>query len=122
MLLRTGRGCGLFYHDHHAKRRTPSATGEWESLGYLPNANACPSRSSGHELSADGSVAVGLSWDGCSGRAFRWTQAGGMVDLLPPFDGNESFAVAVNAAGSVVGQSSRNNFQDTHAVLWRVRR
>ena len=53
--------------------RWTQATG-WQSLGHLPNAGACPSRSNGFELSADGSVAVGLSWDGCNGRGFKWTR------------------------------------------------
>ena len=58
-----------------------ASTGTWQSLGYLPDALNCPSKSDGYELSADGSVAVGLSWDGCSGRGFRWTEATGMVEL-----------------------------------------
>ncbi len=53
----------------------------WTSLGYLPNALQCPSRSSAYELSADGTVAVGLSWDGCNARAIRWTEATGMVEM-----------------------------------------
>ncbi len=53
----------------------------WTGLGWLPNAGLCPSRSSGYEISGDGTVVVGLSWDGCSGRAFRWTEATGMQEL-----------------------------------------
>ena len=31
--------------------------------------------------SADGSIAVGLLWNECSGVAFRWTSAGGLTPL-----------------------------------------
>jgi uncharacterized membrane protein len=57
------------------------STNKWESLGFLPNALNCPSRSSAYELSADGTIATGLSWDGCSGRGFVWTEKTGMLEL-----------------------------------------
>ena len=41
-----------------------ASTNEWESLGFLPNADACPSRSTGYEVSGDGATVVGLSWEG----------------------------------------------------------
>jgi predicted regulator of Ras-like GTPase activity (Roadblock/LC7/MglB family) len=88
-----------------------TAASGWQSLGYLPNAGACPSRSNGYELSADGSVAVGLSWDGCSGRGFRWTEATGMTELANLANGGNRASV-VSADGSVIagfaqGSSSR---------------
>ena len=57
------------------------SAGFWQSIGFLPNAMQCPSRSNAYDISADGSVIVGLSWDGCSGRGFRWTEATGMQEL-----------------------------------------
>jgi len=78
-----------------------AATG-WQSIGYLPNAGDCPSRSNGYELSADGTVAVGLSWDGCSGRGFRWTQETGMVQLQTlAFGANR--ASVLSADGNLIG-------------------
>lgn len=73
----------------------------WTSIGYLPNAGQCPSRSSAYELSADGSVAVGLSWDGCSGRAFRWTEETGMQELENLANGGNRASV-VSGDGSVI--------------------
>ena len=90
-------------------------SGTWRSLGYLPNAGHCPSRSDGYELSADGSVAVGLSWDGCSGRGFRWTQASGMVELHNLANGSNRASV-VSADGLVIGGFAQGNFTRTPAV------
>lgn len=90
------------------------ATG-WQSLGALPNALGCPSRSDGYELSADGTVAVGLSWDGCNGRGFRWTEATGMVELEPLANGGNRASV-VSADGSVIGGFAQGSFSRTPAI------
>jgi uncharacterized membrane protein len=58
-----------------------SDVGGWEGLGQLPNGLQCPSISSGYGISGDGSIVVGLGWDGCIGRAFKWTADAGMVEL-----------------------------------------
>lgn len=92
-----------------------AATGEWTSLGYLANALSCPSRSDGYELSADGSVAVGLSWDGCSGRAIRWTEQNGMVELQVLANGSNRASV-VSADGTVIGGFAQGNQSRTPAV------
>ncbi len=91
------------------------STGVWESLGYLPNALECPSRSSGYELSADGTVACGLSWDGCNARAFRWTQAGGMQEMEYLVNGNARASV-MSADGSVLAGFTQGNVDRTPAV------
>lgn len=89
----------------------------WTSLGFLPNANpaGCPSHSDGYELNADGTVAVGLSWDGCSGRGFRWTQATGMVQLQNLANGNCRASV-VSGNGNVIGGFAQGNFSRSPAV------
>lgn len=94
-----------------------ASTSEWESLGYLPNALECPSRSSGYEISADGSVAVGLSWDGCSGRGFRWTQAGGMIELQVLANGGNRASV-LSADGAIIGGFAQGTFSRTPAVWY----
>lgn len=91
-----------------------SATG-WESLGHLPNALACPSLSDGYELSADGTVAVGLSWDGCSGRGFRWTAATGMLELEPLANGGNRASV-LSADGTLIGGFAQGSFSRTPAI------
>jgi uncharacterized membrane protein len=92
-----------------------AAEAGWQSIGYLPDALECPSRSNGYELSTDGSVAVGLSWDGCSGRGFRWTQAGGMVELQPLANGGNRASV-VSADGGLIGGFAQGNASRTPAV------
>lgn len=75
-------------------------------LGNLPGSTG---GSAARAISADGRVAVGIvvvedagSPGGMVGRAFRWTAAGGMVDLGDLAGGGGSEALAVNADGSVV--------------------
>jgi hypothetical protein len=92
------------------------ASGQWTSLGFLPNAGFCPSRSNGYELSADGTVAVGLSWVGCSGRGFRWTAATGMVELQNLANGSNRASV-VSADGNLIGGFAQGQFTRT-PTLW----
>lgn len=91
-------------------------TGVWTSLGSLPGGLACPSRSSAYELSADGSVAVGLAWiNGCSGVGFRWTEATGMVQLQQLANGSNRASV-VNSAGTLIGGFAQGSFTRTPAI------
>jgi probable HAF family extracellular repeat protein len=71
-----------------------------QDLGTLPNFVSSEAKG----VSGDGSVVVGISTDSnANGRAWRWTDAGGIVDLggLPGV-GDENSADAVNADGSVI--------------------
>jgi uncharacterized membrane protein len=92
-----------------------TAEAGWQSIGHLPNAGACPSRSDGYELSADGSVAVGLSWDGCDGRGFVWTEATGMLELEPLANGSNRASV-VSADGALIGGFAQGSFSRTPAI------
>ncbi|MCA9296894.1 MAG: hypothetical protein KC983_10255, partial [Phycisphaerales bacterium] len=92
-----------------------SAQTGWVSLGFLPNAGACPSRSNGYEMSADGSVVVGLSWDGCNGLGFRWTAATGMEPLEELANGSNRASV-VSGDGTVIGGFAQGSFSRTPAV------
>ena len=93
------------------------STGQWESIGYLPDALNCPSKSSGYELSGDGTMATGLSWDGCSGRGFLWTAATGMLELEPLANGGNRSS-AMSADGTVFGGFAQGSFNRTPA-FWR---
>ena len=78
---------------------------EWRLLGsFTPGAASCDaSLSSAADVSRDGKVVVGLAWDGCSiSHAFRWDDAGGMVDLGSTVAGRASRADGVSADGRVV--------------------
>ena len=90
-------------------------TQSWESLGYLPNSLNCPSKSSPYELSADGKVAVGLSWDGCNAFATRWTEPTGMIGLENLANGSNRASV-VSADGRIVAGFAQGSFSRTPAV------
>lgn len=78
---------------------------EWRLLGSIA-ANAVPcddSLSTAYGTSADGRVVVGLGFNGCSiGRAFRWEEATGVVDLGSTVPGRSSRANGVSGDGQVV--------------------
>ena len=90
--------------------------GGWVSLGFLPNALSCPSRSNAYDVSGDGTTVVGLSWDGCSGRGFIWTQATGMLELQNLGNGSNR-ASAISADGTRIGGFAQGSFSRTPA-LW----
>ena len=89
--------------------------GSWTPLPTLPGAVPCdnnadlgPSYGTAFDISGDGSTVVGLSYGaaGCFGgttRGFKWTQAGGIVQLpkLDTFD-RPNRASAVNYDGTVI--------------------
>lgn len=51
-------------------------------LGSLPGATPCDnSYGTGYACNEDGSVVVGLAWNGCDAVAFYWTAEDGMVNL-----------------------------------------
>ena len=79
----------------------------WVGLGQLPTGLACPSISNGYGITADGATLCGLAWDGCSGRAFKWTEADGMVAMDVAGSGGNR-ASHISADGSTMvgfGQS-----------------
>ncbi len=92
-----------------------ASTNQWESIGALPNAGQCPSISNGYELTGDGQTAVGLSWDGCSGRGFVWTEDTGMVELQPMANGGNRASV-ISDDGSVIGGFSQGSFSRTPTI------
>jgi probable HAF family extracellular repeat protein len=77
---------------------------EWRLLGSFTNAVPCDSDlSSANGTSADGSVVVGLAWNGCTqARAFKWEESTGMVNLGSSVAGRSSLATGVSADGKVV--------------------
>lgn len=77
------------------------ATG-WQSLGWLPGALSCPSRSDAYAISGDGTTVVGLSWVGCNARGFRWTALTGMQELQMLGQGNNRCS-AISRDGSALG-------------------
>ena len=87
-------------------------TNEWTSLGYL---DTCGSGSSAYELSGDGTVATGLSWNTCSGRGFYWTEETGMLELQGLANGNCRSSV-MSADGTRFGGFAQGSFSRTPAI------
>jgi uncharacterized membrane protein len=87
----------------------------WTALGGL-NGEECGSLSSGYEVSADGSVVVGLGWNSCSGRGFIWTEATGMQSLDSLGNGNNRASV-VSGDGTIIGGFAQGSFTRT-PVVW----
>ena len=90
-----------------------TAADGWVSLGYLPNASPC-GLSSAYELSADGTVATGLSWDGCEAFGFIWTQSTGMLALEGLANGVNRASV-ISGDGSLIGGFAQGSFSRTPA-------
>jgi len=92
--------------------------GALRRLGYLPGHGA---QSHATALNGAGMV-VGRSGSAGSGRAFSWTQAGGMVDLGALLPGaRATSAVSVNDAGQVILQEYafvNHSAQGSHAWAW----
>jgi len=96
--------------------RWTEATG-WQSIGYLPNALNCPSKSNAFDMSADGSTIVGLSWNGCSGRGFVWTEATGMQELEAlQLTGNR--ASVISADGSQIAGFTKGAVTSRTPAFW----
>ncbi len=99
----------------------------WTSIGgrQLLSLPIYADSSEGYVTSADGSVVAGyvadyLISDTFSAHAFRWSGLpgdGGMVDLGTLDGGNESYAYAISADGSVVVGTSGSSSGD-RAFLW----
>jgi probable HAF family extracellular repeat protein len=94
---------------------------EWRLLGSIAaNAQPCDNLlSSVFGANADGSVLVGLAWNGCrTARAFRWTEKTGMVDLGSTVEGQGSRADAVSGDGKVVVGFQEHSTGFRQAARW----
>jgi len=61
----------------HSEAAIWNAVDGWQQLPAV--GTGCPYFMSAYELSADGTAAVGLAWDNCSGTGFLWTEEGGTI-------------------------------------------
>jgi probable HAF family extracellular repeat protein len=77
---------------------------EWQLLGSFANAVPCDKDlSSATATSRDGSVIVGIAFNGCGpAHAFRWEEKAGMVDLGSLVSGRSTQAMGVSGDGRVV--------------------
>lgn len=94
---------------------------EWKALGPLrPGAAPCDGAfGSANDTSRDGRVVVGFGWDGCAnGRAFRWEDSTGMVDLGSSIADRSSLALGVSADGKVVVGYQEDSTGFRKGVRW----
>lgn len=125
----TGISASFRVSAHHGD---PVEAGLWtEAGGWLDLGNVFPAgcgvdQGSAWDLSADGSIAVGLLWNGCNGVAFRWTQGGGLqpLDLLgESFPGSPNpptnRATKIADDGSVIGGFAQTALVDRWPALWQ---
>jgi len=93
-------------------------TGGWVSIGGYPGAGSCDNNlSNGYDLSADGSIACGLGWDGCAATGFRWDEVNGMISTGS--SGNASRCTAISGDGTIlVGFDEDPGFGNRRAGVW----
>jgi hypothetical protein len=93
-----------------------------DMLGGLPNSLSCSTISSGFDMSGDGSTIVGLSWDGCQSgraRAFKWTPAGGMIQLEHLGDASNR-ANVISGDGQVIAGWAAGNIASRSPAIWNA--
>ncbi|QDU66848.1 hypothetical protein [Engelhardtia mirabilis] len=88
----------------------------WTALGSV-SGNCDANKSSAYDISADGGTVVGLAWDGCTARAFYWTQPSGLVALTGAGSGSYR-ANCVDFFGSTVGGWDRINGSSNQPAVW----
>ena len=91
----------------------------WQELLGLPGDPGCSGTlSSAYGWSNDGGVATGLAWEGCMGRAFKWTPLTG-VTMLPMSGTNSTRGNVVSGDGTFIGGWDRGNSSSNKAALWK---
>ncbi len=100
-------------------------SGGWMDLG-TPYSAGCDVNTAGSwDLSASGQVVVGMAWDGCTGVAFRWTQADGMkaLDVIGTSSSGgapSNRATKVSDDGQVAGGFAENGPLDRSPAIWKA--
>jgi hypothetical protein len=96
----------------------------WHDQGTVFDGGCDPFGGGGFGLDGDGHVAVGLLYDGCATRAFRWTDASGagvfkLLDGLGNNPGGADRASVVSQDGLVMGGFAATPQLDRTPALWR---
>jgi len=121
----TGRVSALHAEPVQAGLWAPG--GDWLDLGSPHPAGCGEDLSGGFDVSADGAVTVGLTWDGCTARAFRWTDAGGsgaftLLEVLgTPLGGGgapTNRASVISDDGRIAAGFASNAPLDRTPALW----
>jgi len=91
-----------------------TAPASFQGLGVLLSGNS----SVASDVSADGTVVVGVSGTGQGNRGFRWTSAGGMVSLGLTPGATSSSARGVSGDGNVVVGETLPAIGESQAFRW----
>lgn len=96
----------------------------WKKLGNAFETGCDPQVSGAWDVSADGSVLVGLAWDGCRTQAVRWSDASGTgafekLQRLGVASGSER-ATVVSANGKIAAGFAQREMVDRSPALWRA--
>lgn len=97
-----------------------SAADGWLDLGN-PNPTGCdPNASSAWDISADGSIVVGLAWNGCHTEAMWWTDASGTGQFVPMdvLGGGSERATVVSDDGTVAAGFAAVGAADRSPAIW----
>jgi hypothetical protein len=115
-------------HGNPAQAGLWSKADGWKDLGNAYPTGCDVNVSGAFDVSADGSVAVGLLWHGCSTEAFRWTDTGGAGTLKPlqvlgspPAGSNaapNNRATVVSDDGQVAAGFAQNGDIDRSPAVW----
>src|SRR5260370_14856922 len=95
---------------------------DWYTIGsFTPEAQPCDQLlSSAYGVNGDGSVIVGLGWDGCAhAHGFRWDAITGMTDLGSLVEGRASRANAISGDGQVIAGWSDQATGFRQGARWR---
>jgi hypothetical protein len=97
----------------------------WQDLGSPFDAGCDPDDSVGWGLDYDGTVAVGLVFNGCASDAFRWTGSsdGGTFTILEKLgagtiDGGSDRATVVSADGTTMAGFVQTGTNDRTPAIW----
>ncbi|HRE87538.1 MAG TPA: hypothetical protein PK095_00235 [Myxococcota bacterium] len=109
---------------------------EWRRLGSLfaegcgidPDDQTAGDIGAAWDISADGSIVVGLIWDGCTAKAFRWSEVDGARDFRTLEEvgsvredttrGPNSRATVISDDGAVAGGWVETSMVDRWPTLW----
>ena len=105
-----------------------SEAGDWLDLGSTTPVGCDQDIAGAWDLSADGSVAVGMVWNGCAAEAFRWSDSTGVGVFTPmevlgaSFPGSKlppsNRATVISDDGAVAAGWAQTDIVDRWPALW----
>jgi uncharacterized membrane protein len=104
--------------------------GDWVDIGSPYTTGCPPDVSGGFDVSADGTVAVGLVWNNCVAEAFRWSDASGTGTFTPlevlgtPIQGTpgppDNRATVISDDGTIAAGFAEKDPVDRWPAVWHA--